>query len=93
MFLHVSVILLTGGGSPVRENPHPGQGEPPLEQTPPPTPGADPPGQGEPPRADTPPQQTPPPPKQTAAYGQRAAGTHPTGMHSSFVYTFTHVVP
>ena len=24
----------------------------------------------------------PPPPKQTQAYGQRAAGTHPTGMHS-----------
>ena len=23
----------------------------------------------------------PPPPKQTQAYGQRAAGTHPTGMH------------
>ena len=46
------------------------------------------------PRADTPPDQTPPgadtprtrhpptPSKQTAAYGQRAAGTHPTGMHS-----------
>ena len=24
----------------------------------------------------------PPPGKQTQAYGQRAAGTHPTGMHS-----------
>ena len=24
----------------------------------------------------------PPPPKQTQAYGQRAASTHPTGMHS-----------
>ena len=24
----------------------------------------------------------PPPRKQTQAYGQRAAGTHPTGMHS-----------
>ena len=31
-----------------------------------------------PPRADN-----PPPRRQTAAYGQRAAGTHPTGMHSS----------
>ena len=35
-----------------------------------------------PPRADTHPEQTPPPGKQTPAYGQRAAGTHPTGMHS-----------
>ena len=40
------------------------------------------------PRADTTPlEQTPPgsrhpPGKQTPAYGQRAAGTHPTGMHS-----------
>ena len=29
-----------------------------------------------------PPGTRPPPPKQTAAYGQRAPGTHPTGMHS-----------
>ena len=34
-----------------------------------------------PPGADTPPEQTPPR-EQTAAYGQRAAGSHPTGMHS-----------
>ena len=39
-------------------------------------PGADPPDQARPP-ADT-----PLPPKHTAAYAQRAAGTHPTGMHS-----------
>ena len=61
---------------------------------------ADPPRQGEPPpdQADTPPRtrQTPragrtppdqadtPPRKQTPEYGLRAAGTHPTGMHSSF---------
>ena len=34
----------------------------------------------------TPPEQTPPPPprKKTPAYGQRVAGTHPTGMHSCF---------
>ena len=64
----------------------------------PPSPGADiPPGSRHPPEqtphqehtppgTDTPPEQTPPnqtpPRKQTAAYGQRAAGTHPTGMHS-----------
>ena len=66
MFLHVCVILFTGG-SPARKNPHrtgrpPGQGEPPWEQTPPraDTPrgqihlGANPPRQGEPPGADTP---------------------------------------
>ena len=35
-----------------------------------------------PPGADTPPRSRHPPPKQTPAYGQRAAGTHPTGMHS-----------
>ena len=32
----------------------------------------------------TPPDQADPPGKQTSAYGQRAAGTHPTGMHSSW---------
>ena len=43
------------------------------------------------PREQTPQDQTPPrsrhphpPPEQTPAYGQRAAGTHPTGMHSWF---------
>ena len=58
----------------------------PLEQQPP--------RSRHPPRADTSPweqtphpEQTPPPGsrppgKQTTAYGQRAAGTHPTGMHS-----------
>ena len=35
------------------------------------------------PSEQTPPEQTPPPPdKQTPAYGQWAAGTHPIGMHS-----------
>ena len=29
-----------------------------------------------------------PPKKQTPAYGQRAAGTHPTGMHSCFFLKF-----
>ena len=41
-----------------------------------------PPCQGDPPGPDpTPPDQNPPG-KQTAAYGQRVASTHPTGMHS-----------
>ena len=49
--------------------------------------------------ADTPPDQipppgtrTPPPPppavKQTPAYGQRAVGTHPTGMHSCTIKNY-----
>ena len=57
------------GGSPGRGNP-PGQGESPREQTP---------QQGEPP-----PGSRPPPRKHTPAYGQRVAGTHPTGMHSCY---------
>ena len=67
---------------------------PPTRQIPPPAPGRppgtrDPPPQTRqtPPRPETPPQtrQTPlppPPRKQTPAYGQWAAGTHPTGMRS-----------
>ena len=40
------------------------------DQTPPPGPG-------------TPPDHTPPPPEQQPPeYGQRSAGTHPTGIHS-----------
>ena len=35
-----------------------------------------------PPRRRHPPRRRPPPRKQTQAYGQWAAGTHPTGMHS-----------
>ena len=69
----------------------------PREQTHPP--GADTPISRHPPGADTPLEQTPPgadppwsrhpPRKQTATYGQRAAGTHPTGMHSCWlVYLF-----
>ena len=48
---------------------------PPTRQTPPPT------RQTNPPRT----RQTPPPQKQTPAHGLRAAGTHPTGMHSCSV--------
>ena len=74
---------------PPRDQAHPpGPGTPP-EQTPP-GPGTPPPETRHTPRADTPRDQAhppgdqahPPPGKQTAAYGQRAAGTHPTGMHS-----------
>ena len=68
---------------------------------PPPPPDGDPPD-GAPPRMERPPDgeppprmenppgwRTPPPPgKQTPAYGLRAAGTHPTGMHSCIVLIF-----
>ena len=80
VFTRVCDSVHRGGGSPGRENP-PGQGESPWAGRPPrqQTPTLDqtsPPGQGEPPREQTPPR------KHTPAYGQRAAGTHPTGMHS-----------
>ena len=59
-----------------------GPGTPPRPGTPlsrhPPRPGTPPPWGRHPPGADT------PPGKHTAAYGQRAAGTHPTRMHSCF---------
>ena len=68
--------------TPVRHSVH--RGGSPVGRTPP---GPDPPCQGEPPRPDPPWHLSPPPPrrKQTAAYGQRAAGTHPTGMHSCYL--------
>ena len=52
--------------------------------------GRTPPGRENPPAERTPQAgRTPPPPgKHTPAYGQRAAGTHPTGMHSCFVMCF-----
>ena len=78
MFLHLSVILFTGGCLPQCM-----LGYTPQEQTPPweadiPTPEAD----------------TPPPPHREAdkppravhagKYGQQAGGTHPTGMHTCY---------
>ena len=50
-------------------------------------PGADTPRSRHPPGADTPLPRSrhPPPRKQTPAYGQWAAGRHPTGMHSCFL--------
>ena len=101
MFLHVSVILSTGGGGVLqagrtsppgweRRTP-PGPGRPPRLGDPP-GPGRTPPGWETPPRTrQNPPgtRQTPPPGKQTSEYGLRAAGTHPTGMHScSFFLSF-----
>ena len=67
------------GRSPRTRQTPPGPGRPPRDQGDPPPDQADPPGPGRPPQADTPP---PPAGKQTPAYGLRAAGTHPTGMHS-----------
>ena len=72
---------------------HPPGADTPWEQTPlrtrhthTPGPGTPcPPGSRHPPRPATPPGPGTPPGKQTAAYGQRAAGTHPTGMHSCFL--------
>ena len=67
----MSRILSTGGEWGVSASVHAGIHPPP-------------PGSRHPPRADPPGADTPPPQEQTAAYGQRAAGTHPTGMHSCF---------
>ena len=71
MFLHVCVILFTGGGVPDQV--------PPWDQTPPPDQGGTPLGP-DPPK----PGRNPPPRQQTPEYGQRSARTHPTGMHSCY---------
>ena len=64
---------------------HPGPGRPPPDQAdPPPGTRQIPPGPGRHP----PDQADPPPGKQTSAYGLRAAGTHPTGMHSCETFCF-----
>ena len=73
MFLHVCVILFTGGG-PGRENP-PGQGETPRAGRPPSgqgdPPGRDnPPRQGDPPRQGHPPRQGDPPGRENPPPGQ-----------------------
>ena len=75
IFLHLFVILFTGGICLSACWDPPQEQTPPREQIPP---------RSRPPRADTtPPEQADPRPgKQTPAYGLRAAGTHPTGMHS-----------
>ena len=70
--IFTGVCLSTGGSASVHAGIYP------PDQTLPPPPS---------PRDQTlpeqdPPQEQTPPRKQTPAYGQRAAGTHPTGMHS-----------
>ena len=87
MFLHVCVILFTGGGSPGRESP-PGQGDPPGQGEPPRQ--GDPSDRENPPGRENPPWDQTPPGKQTPAYGLRAAGMHPTGMHSCYI-VFTYL--
>ena len=67
---------------------HPGSRHPPLGADPDPPLGADtvpPPSESRHP----PPEADPPPRKQTPAYGQRAAGTHPAGMHSCLLMRIT----
>ena len=74
--------------APPRDQAHPpGPGiplsRPPGTRHPPPETRHTPPSRHPPGTRHTPPgDQAHPPGKQTAAYGQRAAGTHPTGMHS-----------
>ena len=71
-------------GIPPRSRPPLGA-DTPQEQTPPWS--RHPPPEQTPPRSrHIPPEQTPPLRKQTPAYGQRAAGTHPTGMHSCLIF-------
>ena len=70
IFLHLSVILFTGGDSASVHAGIPPREQTPRDQTPPGPPGTDPPGSRHPPG------------KQTPAYGLRAAGTHPTGINS-----------
>ena len=73
--------------------PHPSrdQGEPPLDQGEPPQTKENPPGTKEnPPGPRRPPwTRQIPPGKKTAAYGQWAAGTHPTGMQSCCFCTWS----
>ena len=82
IFLHLFVILFTGGGvclSACWDTP-PGP--------PPPGPATSPPGTSPPPGSRHPPpgtprnRHTPPTTKHAGSYGQRAGGTHPTGMQS-----------
>ena len=84
LFLHLFVILFTGGGGSASV--HAGIPPPPGSRHPQP-PRPDPPGAD----THTPQSRHPPgadhPRKQTPAYGLRAAGTHPTGMHSCWIIT------
>ena len=79
MFLHVSVILFTGGSSAsVHAGIYIPPGADPLEQTPPPVADL-------PTGADTPSPRSRHSPLgavHAGRYGQQAGGTHPTGMHT-----------
>ena len=83
MFLHVSVILFTGGGSPGRENPldreTPLQGGTPPDQ-------ADPPGQGEPPPSREEPPPGPGTPPWTRENTPRTRQTPPGSRLQNTVY-------
>ena len=92
MFLHLSVILSTGGGhlvsAPLHAGIHTPLGRHPLGRHPL---GRHPLGRhplGRHPPGRHPlgrhPRQTPPPPS-TTGYGQQAGGTHPIGLHSCFL--------
>ena len=81
-FYRCPVILLTEG---VSASVHAGIPPPPGADTPPP---ADPPG-SRPPLEQAPPWSRPPPgPEHAGRYGQRAGGTHPTGMQSCDTWSF-----
>ena len=67
IFLHLSVILFTGGEG--FSLPDPPDGEPPLDGGTPPPHGEPPPQMEEPPPDGEPPGWRTPPPKQTPAYG------------------------
>ena len=99
MFLQASVILLTGGRGGTSHPPgadNPLGADTPLEQAPPraDTPQSRHPREQTPPQSRHPPEQTPPleqtsPPDEHAMrYGQRAGGTHPTGMQSCIFMLF-----
>ena len=77
-------------------DPPPHQADPPdqadpLDQADPPTPGRTPPQtrHTHPPDQADPPGPGRPPMKQTPAYSLRAAGAHPTGMHSCYPKNFS----
>ena len=90
MFLLEFVIVFTGGSASVHVGIPPWEQSYPLEQSSPKSrypPGAGTPQGQIPPRAD--PHKSRPPRRQTLAYGQRAAGKHPTGMHSCCILVNT----
>ena len=101
MLLHLSVILITGGSAthtPPGQTPLGRHPQTPWADTPTPADtssrhplGRHPPGQTPSPRQIPPSGQTPPwantPPVQCMlGYGQKAGGTHPTGMQSCLTY-------